>query len=63
MKRYAVWFALTALFLSPAARAQKAPTLELILGAPFPAELTAAPTKGCVAWVFNARGARNLWIA
>ena len=63
MTRHAAWMILAALFFSPAARAQKAPTLEQILSAPFPTELTAAPAKGRVAWVFNARGARNLWVA
>ena len=63
MTRHAAWMILAALFFSPAARAQKAPTLEQILSAPFPTELTAAPARGRVAWVFNARGARNLWVA
>jgi len=63
MKRHAVWMSLAALLLGAAAHAQKTPTLEQILGAPFPTELTAAPAKGRVAWVFNARGARNLWVA
>ncbi len=38
-------------------------TLEQVLSAPFPAGLTAAPAGGAVAWVFNDRGARNVWIA
>jgi dipeptidyl aminopeptidase/acylaminoacyl peptidase len=63
MKRYAVRLLAGTLFLAPAVFAQKSPTLEQILSAPFPTELTAAPAKGRVAWVFNARGARNLWIA
>ena len=49
--------------LSPASKAQKAPTLEQFLSAPFPSELTAAPAKGRVAWVFNAQGVRNVWVA
>ena len=63
MKRIAPLVILAALMVGPAAQAQKAPTLEQFLSAPFPTELTAAPAKGRVAWVFNARGARNLWIA
>lgn len=44
--------------------AQRAPfTLEQVMSSPFPTELTAAPTGGGVAWVFNARGARNIWVA
>src|SRR5439155_1755316 len=31
--------------------------------APFPDELVAAPAGGAIAWVYNAQGARNLWIA
>src|SRR2546425_435209 len=42
---------------------QPAFTLEQVLSAPFPEELVPAPTGGAVAWVFNDRGARNIWIA
>jgi len=63
MKRNALLVIVAALVICPAAKAQKAPTLEQFLSGPFPTELTAAPTKGRVAWVFNARGARNLWVA
>ncbi len=38
-------------------------TLEQLLGSPFPTHLVAAPSGGKVAWVFNDRGRRNLWIA
>lgn len=38
-------------------------TLEQVLSAPFPSDLTAAPVGGAVAWVFDARGARNVWVA
>src|SRR6266851_2414973 len=37
-------------------------TLEQVLSAPFPTELTSGPS-GRIAWVFNDRGARNIWIA
>src|SRR5579863_5704820 len=63
MKRYVPIVILAALMIGPAAKAQKSPTLEQFLSAPFPTELTAAPAKGRVAWVFNAQGARNLWVA
>jgi dipeptidyl aminopeptidase/acylaminoacyl peptidase len=43
--------------------AQAGPTLEQILSAPFPSELLASPTGGKLAWVQNARGVRNLWVA
>ncbi len=46
-----------------AAPARAAFTLEQVLSAPFPSDLTAAPSGGEVAWVFNARGVRNVWVA
>src|SRR5205823_14023005 len=47
-----------------AARAQQRSfTIEQALSAPFPDELVAAPAGGAIAWVYNAQGARNLWIA
>ena len=33
-----------------------------IASAPFPAFLTAAPKGESVAWMFNERGARNIWV-
>lgn len=33
------------------------------MSAPFPTDLTAAPSGANVAWVFNARGSRNVWVA
>ncbi len=38
-------------------------TLEDILSAPFPYSLMASPEGDLVAWVFNQRGRRNIWIA
>ncbi|MGA3042769.1 MAG: prolyl oligopeptidase family serine peptidase [Bryobacteraceae bacterium] len=38
-------------------------TLEQVLSAPFPSELTAAPGGGAVAWLLNEGGARNVWYA
>ena len=38
-------------------------TLEQVMSAPFPSDLVAAPTGGSVAWVFNDRGVRNVWVA
>jgi len=43
--------------------AQGSFTLERVMSSPFPSELVAAPASGAVAWVFNASGARNLWVA
>src|SRR5207302_9836878 len=57
---------LTALIvLAPAALAaqQASFTLDQVMSPPFPDELVAAPRGGAVARVFNARGARNIWVA
>src|SRR5207302_2982944 len=57
---------LTALIvLAPAALGAQQPvfTLDQVMSPPFPDELVAAPAGGAVAWVFNARGARNIWVA
>jgi dipeptidyl aminopeptidase/acylaminoacyl peptidase len=44
--------------------AQKEPfTIEQVMSAPFPSELVATPAGGMVAWVFDARGVRNIWVA
>ncbi len=50
--------------LAPALAAAPAPfTLEQVLGAAFPTELTAAPAGGKIAWVSDARGVRNVMVA
>src|SRR2546430_15925982 len=46
-----------------AAAQQRSFTIEQALAAPFPDELVAAPAGGALAWVFNAQGVRNIWIA
>ena len=38
-------------------------TLEQVMSAPFPSDMTAAPGGKAVAWVLNERGARNIWYA
>ena len=38
-------------------------TLEQVLSSPFPSDLVAAPTGERVAWVFDAQGRRNIWVA
>ena len=49
---------------SALAAAQQEPfTLEQVMSAPFPSELVAAPAGGKVAWVFDASGGRNIWVA
>ncbi len=55
----ALFFAWSFAFASSPARF----SLEQVMSAPFPSDLTAAPKGGAVAWVLNERGARNVWIA
>jgi dipeptidyl aminopeptidase/acylaminoacyl peptidase len=44
--------------------AQEKPfTLEQVMSAPFPTDLVAAGKTAAFAWVFNARGVRNIWVA
>jgi dipeptidyl aminopeptidase/acylaminoacyl peptidase len=38
-------------------------TLEQLMSVPFPSELTADSSGTKLAWVFNSRGARNIWVA
>src|SRR6266849_7829050 len=38
-------------------------TLEQVMSSPFPSNLVAASRRGRVAWVFDAKGVRNLWVA
>lgn len=50
------------LLLAFTLQAQK-PTLETLLSSPFPTHLTADPDNNRFAWVFNASGRRNIWLA
>ena len=56
-----------ALSVSQPARVAASPaqsfTMEQLKGYPFPSELTAAASGSRIAWVFNERGARNVWVA
>src|SRR5437773_11253923 len=38
-------------------------TLEQVMSSPFPSNLVSTKRSGRVAWVFHAKGVRNLWIA
>ena len=40
-----------------------AQTIENYLSAPFPTELTASSDGKTIAWVFNDRGSRNIYVA
>ena len=44
-------------------QAQDSFSIEEILSAPFPSDLTAAPTGDRVAWVQDKEGIRSLWTA
>ena len=46
-----------------AAMAQGSFTIEQVTSSPFPTELVASPAGNRVAWVFDARGMRNIWVA
>ena len=47
----------------PAVAQRAAFTLDQVKSYPFPTELTAAATGSRIAWAFDERGARNLWVA
>jgi len=38
-------------------------TIEQVMGSPFPSELVAAQHADRLAWIFNDRGDRNIWVA
>ena len=45
------------------AGARGSSTLEQVMSSPFPTDFVASPMGGRVAWVFDARGVRNIWVA
>jgi len=51
------------LILTPRANAQKPITLEQVMSAPFPSNLTAAKKINRIAWTLNKEGRRNIWVA
>ena len=52
------------LFMTQAAGAHPAAfTLNDAMQAPFPSYMVAAPTGAALAWVFNAKGCSNIWVA
>src|SRR6202011_4205087 len=52
------------LFMTQAAGTHPAAfTLNDVMQAPFPSYLLAAPAGAAVAWVFNAKGCSNIWVA
>jgi dipeptidyl aminopeptidase/acylaminoacyl peptidase len=51
------------LSFATAVRSQSPFTIEQVMSSPFPTELVAAEQGARVAWVFDAKGVRNLWVA
>src|SRR5712692_5287154 len=51
------------LFLVSVSAARARFSLQQIMSSPFPSQLVAAKTGGRVAWVFNLKGVRNVWIS
>ncbi|MGE0884545.1 MAG: prolyl oligopeptidase family serine peptidase [Blastocatellales bacterium] len=55
----AVWFN----FARATAQQSGGFTIEQVLSSPFPSDLIAAPVGERIAWVFDAEGKRNIWVA
>lgn len=51
------------LLSAPALVAQSSFTVEQVMSSPFPSELVAAEHGARVAWVFDLKGVRNVWVA
>ena len=56
-------FLLTVLLPLTVFGATPAFTIEQVLSAPFPESLTVSPRADAVAWIQNAKGLRNIWVA
>ncbi len=63
MKRVATVLFLFALIFTLAAAQGEKFTLQQVLSSPFPSEMIAAAKGSRIAWVFDAQGKRNLWVA
>jgi dipeptidyl aminopeptidase/acylaminoacyl peptidase len=61
--RFAAVAVLVLLSGLPIAAQRPAVTLEGLLSAPFPEELLASPVGARLAWIEDAKGARNVWVA
>ncbi len=56
------WYSLLLLIVAVAGTAGDF-SLEAVMSSAFPSNLVASPRRDVVAWVFNWRGQRNIWIA
>jgi dipeptidyl aminopeptidase/acylaminoacyl peptidase len=63
MKRLVLAVFLVAFVFCAGASAQKPFTLEQVMSAPFPSDLTAAKNSNRIAWTFDQQGRRNIWVA
>ena len=54
---------LVLLIVASGTQAQQSFTLEQVLSAPFPSDLTAAKSSPRVAWVLDEQGKRNIYVA
>src|ERR1700742_5174859 len=55
-------------FAQPASNSSSTPqkssfTIEQVMSSPFPTQLTAAAKTNRIAWVFDSKGERNIWVA
>ena len=62
-KRFAVLFVGSLLLMTTPAAFPAEFTIEQILSAPFASDIVAAPEGHAFAWVSDARGRRNVWLA
>jgi dipeptidyl aminopeptidase/acylaminoacyl peptidase len=58
-----VLLSLLSLLVAAIVQAQDGFTLKSVMSSPFPSGLTASSQGDKIAWVFNAEGKRNIWIA
>lgn len=63
MRPKKTFFLVTAVFVIPISAWAQTFSLEQVMSSPFPSELTASKQGGRVAWVFDAKGERNIWVA
>jgi dipeptidyl aminopeptidase/acylaminoacyl peptidase len=63
MRSHKLLFVVAAILLCSTAAWSQAFTIEQVMSSPFPSELTAAKHGSRVAWVFDAQGVRNVWVA
>lgn len=63
MRRVSAILVLCAAAMAQQPVAKVPPSIDQLMSAPFPTSLAAAPAGGHFAWVQNAAGVRNIWVA